>query len=693
MIGTLLSKIPPTTKSKLRGWYHDRKVGMVRRFRSYDAAGLKARLQRMGIKQGDTLLVHSAFGRLLGYQGSPTSLIDAFREAVGPTGNLLMVSIPYLSATSDYLAANKVFDVRTTPSKMGLISETFRRLPGVKRSVHPTHPVLAFGPKAEWIVAGHEDCKYPCGPGTPFAKLYELDGKVLFFGVSEFNFTFHHYLEDMVKDEIPFDLYESQGYQVTVIDGLGVSRSMETYAFTREAISRRRVKVLFDEMDRLGRMVRSRIGNTGLVMMKVADSVASTRELAAKGTYFYEFGDAPKGNLLWLRKVKAGLDEAAVRRKLIPAGKAELKRDRKGLREDPGIAKALAGAISWLCMAQDYSPSADGGVSRSYNLLHGWATSYPETTGYIIPTFIDYANRTGEADKLDRAKRMLDWLKAIQLPSGGFQGGRIDSKPVTPVVFNTGQILMGLAAGEKTFGGYGESMRKAADWLVSIQDPDGCWRKHPSPFAGAGDKTYDTHTAWGLFEAARVETGRGYGEAALANVDWALTHQHDNGWFAHCCLSNARNPLAHTLGYALRGVLEAYRYSEDGKYLRAARKTGEGLLGALRSDGFIPGMMRSDWSAGADWGCLTGSAQIAHCWLMLYQYTDEKRYLDAALAANRFVRRTVGFDVPPEMAGAVKGSFPVDGAYCKYEYPNWASKFLIDSLLLESEIAGRPPLA
>jgi hypothetical protein len=396
--------------------------------------------------------------------------------------------------------------------------------------------------------------------------------------------------------------------------------------------------------------------------------------------------------LRMLRKIKASFDEARIRRNLPAEAKAELKRDRLGLHpEDPGIEKTIAGAVDWICRGQDASPTHDGGVPRVYHLMRGWSSSYPETTGYIIPTFLEHSRRTGMPDTRLRAHRMLEWLKAIQMECGGFQGGRIDSTPVAPVVFNTGQILLGLAAGELAFGGYRESLIRAADWLVEVQDANGCWRKYASPFAGPGDKAYDTHVAWGLLEAARILPDRGYAQAALANVDWALTLQKENGWFADCCLDNAAAPLAHTLGYALRGVLEAYRFSENGKYLDAALRTADGLLGKLGGDGFLPGMFWPDWSSAASWACLTGSAQIAICWLMLYRYTGNKRYLDAAVLANRFVRRTVSFDVPPGMAGGVKGSFPLDGTYSKYEYPNWAAKFLIDSLVLESDITGVPP--
>ena len=107
---------------------------------------------------------------------------------------------------------------------------------------------------------------------------------------------------------------------------------------------------------------------------------------------------------------------------------------------------------------------------------------------------------------------------------------------------------------------------------------------------------------------------------------------------------------------------------------------------ALRSDGYLPGQLAPDWSGAAKWVCLTGTAQVAHCWLILFQETAVPAYRDAAFTANRFVRRTVRLDGLEATRGGVKGSFPVDGSYGRYEYLNWAAKFLVDSLVLERKV-------
>lgn len=358
---------------------------------------------------------------------------------------------------------------------------------------------------------------------------------------------------------------------------------------------------------------------------------------------------------------------------------------------DPAPDRAVDAALAWIALAQDRSASADGGVARDFSLVTGWNTSYPETTGYIVPTLLAAADRLGRPELEARARRMLDWLVDIQQPDGGFQGGVIGASPVRSVTFNTGQILMGLAAGVARWGdAYRPALQRAGDWLVSIQDPDGCWRKGSTPFAQPGEKVYETHVSWGLFEAARVQQGRGYAEAAMRNVRWALSHQLPNGWFGSCCLEEPDRPLTHTIGYALRGVLEAHRFAPEPALLAAARRTADGALSALRDDGWLPGRLDARWQAGGDWVCLTGSAQIAHCWLMLHEETGEPRYLDAATRALRFVRRTMRLDGPAETRGAVKGSFPVSGGYCRYQYPNWAAKFFLDAQFLERDVRARP---
>ena len=361
---------------------------------------------------------------------------------------------------------------------------------------------------------------------------------------------------------------------------------------------------------------------------------------------------------MFIRALKATLDpvRSVLDDMRLPAdAKREIRRDRAGLAmEDMGPARVIAASLDWIGRAQDNSPNADGGVARHFSLVSGWGRSYPETTGYIVPTMLEQARLLDRPDLSERARRMLDWFVEIQFPEGGFQGGLIGMEPKVPVTFNTGQILIGLAAGVAVFGDdYRDAMNRASDWLAQSLDDDGCWRKHRTPFAKADDKAYETHVSWGLFDAARQAPDKGWGEAGLKQVQWALTKQQENGWMASCCLDDPSRPLTHTLGYALRGIIEAWLFSGDERYLLAARKLADGMLGCVRKDGYLPGRLLPDWTPAVDWVCLTGAVQTAYCWLKLFQHTGHTPYREAALSVNRYVRRSVALEGPDGTRGGV----------------------------------------
>lgn len=369
------------------------------------------------------------------------------------------------------------------------------------------------------------------------------------------------------------------------------------------------------------------------------------------------------------------------------AARLVFKRDAAGLpAHDAGNDACIDAAADWLCRAQDNSASHDDGVSRDFNLMRGWATSYPETTGYIIPTMLAVSRLRQRPDLAERASRMLDWCERIQLPEGGFQGGRIDATPVVPVTFNTGQILIGLAAGVAHFNRYHEAMHGAARFLRDSLDKDGCWRSHPTPFAEPGEKAYETHVAWGLFEADRVAPGNGYADAGMRQIRWAIGKQQPNGWVSSCCLNNPDAPLTHTLGYFLKGLVEAHRWSQDASVLAAALRTARGLMQAQRTDGGLPGRLCHGFEAAVTWSCLTGNVQIADSWFYLGQLDGDKAMIGAARAANAFVRRTILLEGPDGERGGVKGAFPVQGDYGPYEYLNWAAKFAIDAFMSERSL-------
>ena len=170
---------------------------------------------------------------------------------------------------------------------------------------------------------------------------------------------------------------------------------------------------------------------------------------------------------------------------------------------------ALSLAMAWLCRAQDATRC--GGVAAGYSFRNGWEAAYPETTGYIIETFYDYAQFSGDASYRKSAREMANWLISIQVPSGAFHGGPVNSHP-SPVVFNSGMILFGLIRAYREEGDerFLTSAREAGDWLVKSQDEDGSWRRHTY---GGSLHVYKTRVAWALLKLWQATSESRYAEA------------------------------------------------------------------------------------------------------------------------------------------------------------------------------------
>jgi aminoglycoside 3-N-acetyltransferase len=286
LIRSLWRNLPAEQKSKIRSL----KRQLAEIFLSYGPRDLIRSLRSLGVREGDTIFVHSSFKPSNGFIGSPEQVIDVLLEAVGCAGNLMMVSLPYGGSTLEYLRSLKCFDVRKTASHMGLLTEVFRERKKVLRSLSPTHPVLVCGPDAEWISAGHENCPYPCGSGTPFEKLAQMKGKVVFFDAPFVTLTFFHYLEDTIRDRLPFPLYYPRAFEVPVIDYEGRQITVTVYAFSPDIIGRRRGLQFESVLRKAGLIKSTRIGNTRLHYIEIAPLIHFFNTMVESGNLFcYDF--------------------------------------------------------------------------------------------------------------------------------------------------------------------------------------------------------------------------------------------------------------------------------------------------------------------------------------------------------------------------------------------------------------------
>jgi uncharacterized protein YyaL (SSP411 family) len=349
--------------------------------------------------------------------------------------------------------------------------------------------------------------------------------------------------------------------------------------------------------------------------------------------------------------------------------------------------------MAWLVRAQD---AAGGrGVAAGYSLVEGWLPPYPETTGYIIQTFFDYAAATSREEFRIRAIRMADWEIELQLPSAAVQAGIFRGmEGRRPAVFNTGQVILGWcrAYGETRDERYLDAATRAGNWLLEVQSPDGAWRQD-APETETVIHAYDVRTAWSLLELDRIVRDSRYRDGARRNLEWTASQQRANGWFDHNAFfvsSDKWNlPLTHTIAYVMEGFLEAWRLVRDERYLQVVLRTAEQLRRIFIARGTLPGEFDAEWNSAATYSCLTGDAQTAGVWLRLSEITGNDQFLGSADKLITHVTATQDtLTTHSGIRGGVKGSQPVFGRYTPFTYINWGAKFLADALMLEQRLAG-----
>jgi aminoglycoside 3-N-acetyltransferase len=254
--------------SKLLNAYRERKKDKQRKSIQDQAAKgegltlekLIQELQDCGIKAGDSVLVHSSFSKIGFVDGGPKTFVDALLTVIGTSGNLLMPSSPNAGYQLDYIRNLTQFDVQNDGSKMGAITEYFRTLPGVKRSESPTEPVCCFGPKADWFTSGHLGELTPYTKNSPFARLAEANGKILYIGVTLDNAgTSLHVLEDAVPG-FKFPVYYPEVFDVSVKRADGTEVPVSVKVHNPEQSAKRKCDELIPLFESKGVMTRATIG-------------------------------------------------------------------------------------------------------------------------------------------------------------------------------------------------------------------------------------------------------------------------------------------------------------------------------------------------------------------------------------------------------------------------------------------------
>lgn len=163
----------------------------------------------LGIRKGDTLIVHSSFGNMnAGF--SPQDTVALLKRLVGPSGNVLMPFYPTGHAFY-WIQEDNVFDVHTSRSYMGVLTQVFKESDGVKLSPHPVKALSAWGKDRDWLIQEHHLSEYPYDEKSPYYKTRQLPGsKTLGLGV-EINSFFHSCEDLFMKDKL--EIYSDKRFE------------------------------------------------------------------------------------------------------------------------------------------------------------------------------------------------------------------------------------------------------------------------------------------------------------------------------------------------------------------------------------------------------------------------------------------------------------------------------------------------
>lgn len=184
-------------------------------------------LSALGLRRDQDVLIHATFSALGPIENGPAGVLNAIRDVIGPNATILAPAYPMSGTMHEWMTNPAPFDVKTSKSCMGAISEYMRSLPEMRRSAHPTHSVVAIGPEADAYTALHHEGETPTGPHSPFSFHMRKGGGILCLGSGIGKVTSYHVIEDLVPD-FPLDVYCVQHFEKLVRFEDGTSRRIRT---------------------------------------------------------------------------------------------------------------------------------------------------------------------------------------------------------------------------------------------------------------------------------------------------------------------------------------------------------------------------------------------------------------------------------------------------------------------------------
>ncbi len=257
-------------------------------------ADLLRDIQALGVDPQGTLLIHSSMKAIGPVEGGTDTVLDAWCDYM-KDGLLIFPTHTWATVGESH----PVFDSRTEPSCVGILSELFRKRPGVVRSLHPTHSVAALGRDAAAYTAGEERATSPLPRDGCWGRLLDRNASVLFLGCSMSHNTFLHGVEEWL--EIP-DRISAEPQRLTILGPQGEEYQVDMHRHHCVAMDRvhRDVSEQYGKLEepfrRLGAVRYGKFGDAWCVLGNVRKMNETASQLLKKEPNLFLSQEAVPGD-------------------------------------------------------------------------------------------------------------------------------------------------------------------------------------------------------------------------------------------------------------------------------------------------------------------------------------------------------------------------------------------------------------
>lgn len=271
------------------------RTAYVERFHAFSPDQFRDTLFDLGIQPGDVVCAHSSFDQFLGFKGNVGDALKTLQETVGPDGGLLMPTQPFGGSAIDYARRQEITDLRRTPSRMGFLTEILRRSKGAVRTIHPTHPVAAWGSAGVALAQKDWEAKTPCGRGTAYHRMLECDAKILMLGTGVQPVTFYHCVEELIEPLMPVSPFTTEEFTMQTRDANGGLYTSSMRLFEPVLSARRRMSLMVPELQSRGSWQTTRIGHLDIILLSAREILEACRAMAERGEFCYLQDDSHDG--------------------------------------------------------------------------------------------------------------------------------------------------------------------------------------------------------------------------------------------------------------------------------------------------------------------------------------------------------------------------------------------------------------